>query len=386
VSLGAPHRRHLRGVAAVLLAGWAALAVAQDDEQAATRARVDRLGQALQALDARLADSRQARDAATRQLEQVESALTAVHQRLDSLRRTRAQLDDEIHDLEAQRRQLRGRRRAQREALASQLRALYRLGEAPQLKLLLNQDDPARLDRLQTYLNHLSRARTRRLDAIAALDDQLAESGERLAQRRQRLTATQQALEVQRRTLDQRQAERERLVARLDARVEDDQSRRRRLAEARDAAEKRLAEIRERLKRLKQSPPSTAIERTRGDLPWPVSGRVVASFGDGDGVDRNGLLIAAPAGTEVQAVHAGRVVFADWMRGYGNLLIIDHGDDVMTLYAHLQTIAVPVGARVADDQMVARVGNTGGRSQSALYFEVRRGGEPIDPKHWIRRR
>ncbi|WP_224418518.1 MULTISPECIES: peptidoglycan DD-metalloendopeptidase family protein [unclassified Modicisalibacter] len=355
------------------------------DERAA-ESRLDKLGQALKALDTRLTETREARSEASRQLEKVETALTRVHERLASLQAERRQLDDEVADLEQRRQTLQAQRRTQRKALARQLAALYRLGESPQLKLLLNQDDPARLDRLQTYLNHLSRARNERLEALARLDAQLATTRDDLEQRRRRLADLADELDDQRRTLAQRQQERKELVARLDARYRDDKARREDLADARTAAEKQLARIREQLKRLDQPPPSTAIDKTRGDLPWPVPGRVVAGFGDGDGVDRNGLLIAAPAGTPVEAIHAGRVVFADWMRGYGNLLIVDHGDDVMTLYAHVQRFAVSVGQHIEDGQAVATVGESGGRASPALYFEVRKDGEPIDPRRWIRRR
>ncbi|MFD2435632.1 murein hydrolase activator EnvC family protein [Modicisalibacter luteus] len=113
---------------------------------------------------------------------------------------------------------------------------------------------------------------------------------------------------------------------------------------------------------------------------------MVSTFGSGDGVNRNGLLITASEGTPVRAIHAGRVVFADWMRGFGNLLIIDHGDDIMSLYAHVQRFNVGVGDRVGNDQVIAAVGNTGGRPSPGLYFEVRRGGEPIDPRTWISKR
>jgi septal ring factor EnvC (AmiA/AmiB activator) len=113
---------------------------------------------------------------------------------------------------------------------------------------------------------------------------------------------------------------------------------------------------------------------------------MLATYGNGDGVDRNGMLIGAAAGTPVSAVHAGRVVFANWMRGFGNLLIVDHGDNVMTLYAHLQRFDVEVGAQVTRGDTLAAVGDSGGRDSPALYFEVRKDGDPIDPSDWIARR
>ncbi|HET8789604.1 MAG TPA: peptidoglycan DD-metalloendopeptidase family protein, partial [Modicisalibacter sp.] len=164
------------------------------------------------------------------------------------------------------------------------------------------------------------------------------------------------------------------------------QSRLAELNQNRAHAEQMLERIREQLARLEQPPPSTDIAKTQGELPWPVQGEVVSGFGSGEGINRNGLVIAAEEGTAVHAIHPGRVVFANWMRGFGNLLIVDHGDDIMSLYAHVQQFNVAVGEPVERDDVIAAVGMTGGRSSPALYFEVRRDGDPIDPRQWIGQR
>jgi len=158
------------------------------------------------------------------------------------------------------------------------------------------------------------------------------------------------------------------------------------LNEDREQAEQRLREIQAELARLDEPTPSTQITRTQGDLPWPVQGDITADFQRRDGVHYNGIVIRASAGTTVNAVHTGRVVFADWMRGFGNLLIIDHGDQIMTLYAHLQQFNARPGQQVDSGDAIGQVGNSGGQSRDALYFEVRRRGEPINPQRWIARR
>lgn len=378
----------LAASAALLTGGLpdaAAQSASKEDAQAAA-ARVDALGKDLQALGKRLAATREARSDASEALAQVETRLAELRRRLASLADQQRRLDGQIAGLESRRQTLRERRREQLDALAKQLDALYRVGDSPQLKLLLNQDEPGRLDRLQTYLNRLSRARERQLDELARLDTQLAETRTSLDQRRQRLAELVAEAAEQRTALNRQAREREALVAKLDARYSDERSRQQALARARNDAEQQLARIREALKRLDQPPPSTAIDKTRGDLPWPVQGRIVSTYGSGEGVNRNGLVIAAAAGTPVKAIHAGRVVFADWMRGFGNLLIIDHGDDVMSLYAYVQRFDVAVGARVASGQTIAAVGASGGRRDPALYFEMRKNGEPIDPRRWISQR
>ena len=381
-----------RGGRPVLLAaslclapGLATPALAAPDEEAA-RARVDALAEDLQALERQLSGRREARDDAAAALSEVETALAETHRRLDELQAERRSLNDAIADLEARRQDLEGERRAQEAALAEQLDALYRLGVTPELKLLLNQDDPARLDRLQTYLNHLTRARQARLDELARLNARLADNREALTTRIDRLARVREEVQGRSQMLVSRRAERETLLAELEADISRGRSRQARLEEERANAEQVLGEVRKRLAALKRPPPTTAIASTQGELPWPTQGQVLSGFGAGEGVDRDGLVIKAAAGSPVKAVHAGRVVFADWMRGFGNLLIIDHGDGVMTLHAHLQHFTVAPGDAVSRGQPIAAVGVSGGRTTPALYFAVRRDGQPIDPRTWIAQR
>ncbi|MDW7748747.1 murein hydrolase activator EnvC family protein [Halomonas sp.] len=381
-----------RGIAAlgawlpglVLLLGLASPLAAQPSEREA-QARLDALGEELKEVSTQLSTTREARDEASEALREVETALAETHRRLDALQAERRTLDDEIISLEARRDQLAAERAEQVDALSAQLDALYRLGRTPQLKLLLNQDDPARLDRLQTYLNRLARARNERLDALARLDDELAETRRTLSQRAERLEAVAEELAERSATLAEQMAQRATLVTELDERFASEQARLATLAQDRAHAERTLREVQERLARLERPPPSTAIEQTRGELPWPVQGSIASTFHEGAGVHRNGLLIRAAAGTPVKAVHAGRVVFADWMRGFGNLLIVDHGDRVMTLHAHLQHFTAEVGSAVSRGDTLGAVGDSGGQQRPGLYFEVRRGGDPIDPRRWIAR-
>jgi len=365
-----------------LMPGWLA---AQPSEREA-RERLDAIGTAIESASQRLAATRAAQDEATRALREVETALADTHRRLDAIQAERRRLDAELAELATRRERLEAQHDDQVAALGAQLDALYRLGLTPQLKLLLNQDDPSRLDRLQTYLNHLARARHARLDAIAALDAALTANQRERRERGERLDDLAGELAERSAELARRLAERERLVAELEARHGSTESRLAALERDREAAEQRLAAVREELARLERPPPSTAIAQTRGDLPWPVQGRLAAPFHAGDGVHRNGLVIRAGEGSPVTAVHPGRVVFADWMRGFGNLLILEHGDQVMTLYAHLQHFEASVGEALSRGDTLGAVGVSGGQREAALYFEVRRGGEPIDPQAWLARR
>lgn len=368
----------------VLSVLWSA-ANAQPSEQE-VRERLDAIGDEMQVLSERLADTDEARDEANEALREVETALADIHRRLDELHTERRDLEARIQALEDKRDALEAERNAQVAALAKQFAALYRLGTSPQLKLLLNQDDPARLDRLQTYLNHLTQARDARLEDIAKLDDQLVANRESLDRRDDELAELRGELETRSAELAERMETREALVAELDARYASESDRLDALEQDRLDAERVLTEIQQAVARLEEPSPSTDIERTQGDLPWPVQGEVSSRFGKGDGIARDGLVIRAAEGTQVHAVHDGRVVFADWMRGFGNLLILDHGDGLMTLHAHLQHFTVALGDNVSGGDTLGVVGMSGGRDTPALYFEVRRDGQPIDPQTWIAHR
>ncbi|HSP58583.1 MAG TPA: peptidoglycan DD-metalloendopeptidase family protein [Halomonas sp.] len=356
---------------------------ASPPDETAARKRLDTIGEDIHALSQRLSSTQLSRDEADEALRDVETSLAETHRRLDGLQAERRELTVEIEALQSRRDALEAERAEQIEALEGQLKALYRLGPTPQLKLLLNQDDPARLDRLQRYLNALAEARHQRLDQLNQLDAALADNRRRLQAQGERLDALAAELAERSAELAERMAERRTLLAELDGRYATEQARMEDLNQDRAHAERVLRQVQEELARLDRPPPSTAIERTRGELPWPVQGSLASRFRNGDGVHRNGLLILAAEGTPVQAVHAGRVVFSDWMRGFGNLLILDHGDQVMTLHAHLQHFDVQVGESVSRGDTLGGVGVSGGQDRPGLYFEVRRNGDPIDPQTWV---
>lgn len=372
-------------LSALLIAMYSPAGLAQPDENAA-RQQLDALGQEIESLSKRLSATGQARDSAERDLREVETELAETHQRLDALQAERRQLDDEMAQLNQHRERLEGERTRQYAALSQQLAALYRLGPTPQLKLLLNQGDPAELDRMQAYLNRFTQARNQRLADIARLDAALADTQHALNERQTRLLSLEDELDSQRARLVERTNERSSVVATLDDRYGSEADRLADLNDNREQAERKLREIQAELARLNAPTPTTNITRTQGDLPWPVQGDITTAYNRRDGVHYNGIVIQASAGTQVGAVHTGRVVFAEWMRGFGNLVIIDHGDQVMTLYAHLQQFSVRPGQQVSRGDEIGRVGDSGGQPRAALYFEVRQRGEPINPQRWIARR
>lgn len=385
MSLAVARRSYLSMTLLAVTLGLTSMpAVSQDVDQA--KAKLDAIGQQIKDANRDLASTHSARDDASSELRSLETELAETHQRLSSLQEEQGTLEQRISELQLRQENLNAARDKQFDALAEQLDALYRLGQTPQLKLLLNQDDPAQLDRIQTYLNRLTRARQTILDRLAKLEAAVAENTHKLNERDQELNALAESLEQSSADLARQVAQRETLVKQLDAQYASEEARLVKLDQDRAHAERVLQQVQEKLARMDRPPPSTGIEHTRGDLPWPTQGRITSGYRNGRGVHRNGLVIATDEGSPVTAVHAGRVVFTDWMRGFGNMLIIDHGDGVMTLHAHLQHFAVDVGQPVQRGHTLGAVGTTGGQASPGLYFEVRRNGKPINPNQWMARR
>ena len=329
-----------------------------------------------------------------------------------------------LAELQQRRDTLQAQRQRQRAQLGALVRAAYQQGGDAPLKVLLSQDRVADANRLLAYHRYVQRDQARRIDALstdlAALEQVEQEIVARRAQleaaRAQQRDAVMQ-LEKDRKTraslvadLDERYQDRaakekalgqdarslERLLANLRAAAARAEAERR-AAARRAAAEAAAAKKRENAagtgRSTRDSAPARPVVASApplkvGGLGWPVSGSLLARYGGRmpDGRTSTGVLIGAAAGTPVTAVADGTVVFSEWMTGYGLILILDHGNGYMSLYAHNDSLLKDSGDRVKRGDAVARVGTSGGQGQAALYFELRRNGQPVDPSSWLQRR
>ncbi|MCF3478324.1 peptidoglycan DD-metalloendopeptidase family protein [Stenotrophomonas maltophilia] len=312
----------------------------------------------------------------------------------------------------------------QHRELAGLLRAAYQLGNHAPLKLLLSQDTVADANRALAYHRYLQRERAQRITTLTADLKELEALQAQIAERKQKLQGAQQDQKQQAAALEADRRDRAKTVASLDERFKDQREKEqalgqdakaletllanlraaaaraeaeRRAAARRAAAEKAAAERAARQAAAQGRPPpptkvppavASAPAPKVGGLGWPLSGNLLARYGGKlpDGRTSSGVLIGAPAGSTVTAMADGTVVFSDWMTGYGMILIVDHGNGYMSLYAHNDTLLKDAGARVSRGDAVAKVGNSGGQGVTALYFELRRGGQPVNPDSWLQRR
>jgi septal ring factor EnvC (AmiA/AmiB activator) len=357
-----------------------------------------------------MAAAEESKTYAADQLRETESAISNVNRRLHELGAERTELKAELADLDAQGQRLDRQTGAQQNQLARLLNRQFVGGDSDALKLLLSGHDPNQSARDKYFLTQLSRAKAdliQQLRAVAAEKKRLADA----ARERQAALA-----EIERRQQESRAQLLDRKKQRLTtlAAIADRLKAQRREITTLKRDEQRLAKLIEGLARIaaaKRAAPKvgaggTAIARTpklknhdpgnvggafgalRGQLRLPVKGTIAGRFGSPrpeGGASWKGVFIRAAEGAEVRAVAAGAVVFSDWLRGFGNLLIIDHGDDFLSVYGNNESLLTAVGATVKSGDSVATVGNSGGNPDSGLYFELRHRGQPFDPLKWARK-
>lgn len=375
-----------RGAIATVLIGVMAAGPALADRLSEKSEELESLRERIGEIEDALAEDRNRRQDVSGELRRLEKKLGGLAGEVRRMEQRMDRKQDRVSELRARYRRESERLAGQRRYLREQVRAAFFSGREEYLRLLLNQERPDRLDRMLVYYDYLNQARTQRIrgaiDALAELRGLRQRLETEIAELETLRTQRQRRLE----TLRRRQDEREALLARLRERIE---GRDERLARLRADAE-RLSDLVARLRRELADIPDNGdggppFAARQGELDWPLSGPLLGRYGErrSERLRWAGLLIGADRGEPVRAVARGRVVFADWLRGLGLLIIIDHGNGYMTLYGHNQSLYSEVGDWVAGGEVVAAVGASGGRDRDALYFEVRSSGKPVNPMAWL---
>ncbi|MFN3883198.1 MAG: murein hydrolase activator EnvC family protein [Rhodocyclaceae bacterium] len=379
------------------------------------KAKLDAVREQRAALERQVRETEAKRAVAADELRTIEQAIAASVRKLRALGEERAAVRAELAGHERELKRLEAQTTARENQLAALLRYQFRPQEIDALAMLLSGDDPNDVARDRYFLAQLARAKA---ELIGQLRDDAAKTRQvagLVRERSARLAELSRHEEAERATLRQRQQERKELLTKLSSQIQTQ----RRTIETLKQDERRLVNVLAALAKKKQaalarsassSPvggsagaataPQTAMRdaepvaasgafaRLRGRLPWPVKGIVAARFGtrrDEGGLLWKGMFIRAPEGRDVRAVADGVVVFSDWLRGYGNLLIIDHDDGFLSIYGNNQTLLVETGRRVTAGKPVATVGTSGGLPESGLYFELRHRGQAFDPGKWLAR-
>lgn len=352
----------------------------------------------IEALQKRLADAEESKTEAGDALRESERAISDANRSLHELAQQSAAVRQRLAELRAEADRGEESFKSQQALLGRLLYQQYLGGQAQPLRLLLNHEDPARIARQMHYFGYISRARADFIGELRASLERLKELAHKTEQKAIELAAIVAEQTAQKRRLEQEKRARSQVLTRIAREIQQQQ----REISTHRRNENRLTRLIEQLARIIARTPApprmrndrlpeasgdgSPFERLKGRLSLPVRGELGNRFGsqrsDG-GVTWKGLFIAARPGEEVKAIAAGRVVFADWLRGFGNLLIIDHGAAYMSLYGNNETLYKRLGEEIQGGDAIAAVGNSGGNPDSGLYFELRHQGKPLDPLAWV---
>jgi septal ring factor EnvC (AmiA/AmiB activator) len=380
-------RRLLALTLGLALAASAAATEVPSPTRETREAELAEVRQRIQALRDRLEETRAAREGLQEELREVELAGAQIAAELRQLEQAvaagRARLTALGREREGRERVL----AAQRESLARLVRADYAAGRRDYLTLLLNQEDPSRLSRVLAYHRYVELARADEVARLRARVAELTELVTTLDREQEALRSLQaEKSEAQKALAEQRQV-RAAVLARLGEEARTSGAELARLSANARQLEKLIEALRQALPDIPEGlGQQRRFSDRKGSLPWPSAGRLRAGFGAPrtGGLTWQGVVIDAPAGSPVLAVHPGRVAFADWLRGFGLLVIVDHGEGYMTLYGQNQGLLRQAGDWVEAGEAIATVGDSGGSSETGLYFEVRQKGTPLNPSQWCR--
>ncbi|HEX5755608.1 MAG TPA: peptidoglycan DD-metalloendopeptidase family protein [Arenimonas sp.] len=377
------------GMLALLLAAplWAQSASERKQQEAAAQQRLEALRTQLRELGADQQRIDAERGEATTALREADRAVGEAGRALRQTEAGIATQEVELQRLQAQQVTLEQSLGQQREALAALVRSAYALGRHEQLKLLLAQDRLADLARVLAYHRYFQNDRQQRIAGLLGELQALADLAAEVLAQKQALDAARQQQQDELAALEQQRGQRQELLGELDRRLRDQKARVQALGRDEKAVLALLERLRDAIADIpRQVEDNRPFASRRGQLGRPLAGQQLTGYGARlpDGRQSDGLLIAGTAGAEVRATAPGRVAFADWLKGYGLLLILDHGDGWMSLYAHNDALLKDVGDWVRGGEALATVGSSGGLGRPALYFELRQNGQPQNPRPWLK--
>ncbi|SFE36811.1 Septal ring factor EnvC, activator of murein hydrolases AmiA and AmiB [Nitrosomonas sp. Nm166] len=357
------------------------------------------LRERIQSLQKDLADREIIKQNTSDTLQEAERTISAINHRLTKLIEHDRQATEEFKQLQIQQRQIKSEIETERNQLEKLLYQQYLGGQQSYLRLILSQQDPNQIARDMHYYKQLSLARSSSIQNLQDNQYKINALAEESHQKKKEITAVQSEYFEQRKKLEQEKSRHQILLTQISGQIIQQQQEINKLENDEKRLTKLVNEINKLLVQVKSkgtlisnklpdaSTSGIPFSSLKGKLNLPVRGKLLNSFGgqrSGKQVTWKGLFIQSRNGNDVKAISEGRVVFADWLRGFGNLIIVDHGNGYMSLYGNNETLHKQVGNVIRGGDTIATVGNSGGNADSGLYFELRHRGKPFDPMTWIK--
>lgn len=358
-------------------------AVSANNEK--TQRELNTLNEKIGSLKKSISKQQNDRSSTAKALRNIEKDIGELAAKLHRTSKKRDEQQRKLAELETRQQQLRKKQQNQKNLIAEHVRNAYTLGKESQLKMLLNQEQPEKLSRTLTYFDYFNRARSEELSKYRDTLTELDTLKPAIKAEAEALAETSSELQRQQQTLFQQKQQRANTLAGIDRDIVTKTSSLNTLDKERKSLESVLQAVEREITNIAIPASYKPFNAMRGKMPWPVRGKLLNRYGSprqGSAVTWQGIQIAGNEGDSVISIHNGRVVFADWLRGAGLLIIVDHGGGYLSLYAHNQSLLRTEGDWVKGGEAVATVGNSGGQRQAGLYFEIRYKGRPTDPRRW----
>lgn len=351
------------------------------------QAKLDELRVIIEQVKKEIGQVRDSKNELVDELESNEKDIGSLSKKADSIEKELDHQKKQLALLRQQRNQVNQNKNEQAVSIRQHIVSAYKLGHQSNLKTLLNQEDTELSARMVKYHEYIVNARTDRIAEYQATLEKLTALDREITTKTERFARQKQNLEQQRNALEAANTKRKQTLARLNQQLRQQGKQLSSLTQEQADLEQLIKEVAQVILAIPTPEDHNPFNHQRGKLKWPVKGKIKHRFASAKAAGRltwDGVLITTKRGAEVSAVHGGRVVFSDWLKGQGMLLIVDHGDGYLSLYGHNETLFKEVGDWVNKNEVIALAGSTGGRSEPGLYFEIREDGKPLNPAKWCR--
>lgn len=359
-----------------------------EEQRIEKKKELETLRQRMRVLRQKLEDKQQEKDSETKILKDIEVRIAERAYVLKKINRYLSKQKSELKKLKEEQQKTRNTLASQRNILSEQIRSAYMIGSQEYLKLLLNQENPAAVDRTLTYYDYFHKARSRHIDEAVLTITKLDQLTAQVNIKSEELAVSRKQQLVEKQKLEDDFIDRSIIVKAMEKEIANQGQQLKKLTASELQLQQLLKEIRNIMpSMLTEMDKRETFRKRRGQLRWPVKGNVKRLFGksrQAANLKWNGVVIPSQEGKDVKAISHGRVAYADWLRGYGMLVIIDHGEGYMTLYGYNQALYKETGDWVEEGEVIATVGRSGGQAKSGLYFEVRVKGKPSNPTKWCK--
>ncbi len=359
------------------------LLIADDDEAALKQVRRD-IGK----LQTDIRETQMLHDSVQKEVLKLEIELASLQKELKIVKSKIRRQKHKLNKLYKKRKNLKKDLKTQHKLLASQVKSAYMMGRQEYVKIILNLEDTSSIGRTMTYYNYFNQARLNRIKESRDTLISLEAVEKKINTQTALLKKTKQQRTTKRKALKSVTQSRAIVVAQLHKQLRTKEQDLSILLEDERRLQKLISDLDEVMPAILTDPGNrTPFAKLKGKLKWPTTGKLKNIYGKKRKAGRvkwNGVMIMAKTGQDVKAVSHGRVAFAEFLRGYGLLLILDHGDGYMSLYGHNQTIYKEIGEWVETGETIASIGTSGGQKHSGLYFEIRYNGKPSNPVRWCR--